>query len=276
METGKTYNLKIEEILEDKYKASSEDGDIVYILKEKAKEELAIDDNIEAFIYGEDSNYRYATTYKSLLEIEQFAYLEIKQIGEGDVMADWGLQKTLRIPYYEQNKELRRGEWTFVFLLKDEKTDELVGSTKIEEFIIKEDFDVQIGDKVSIMAYYKSDYGLNVIVNHKYKALIFNSELHSNIQIGDSAEAYIKNINENNKIDISLEPVGYRNNIDDNTAKVLDIIKENSGYLKLNDKSDPEDIKNIIGLSKKAFKKCLGNLYKQRIITIEEDGIRII
>jgi hypothetical protein len=168
------------------------------------------------------------------------------------------------------------GESYVVFFLLDEETDRLIGSGQIEDFLFTEDLDVEEGDEVKILAYKRSDLGINVIVNGQYQGLIFKSVIHKTLQIGNTVTAYIKKIRADGKLDVVLEAMGYRNIIDSASKRVLAELQKNDGFIPYTDKSKPDDVRNVFNLSKKAFKKALGNLYKNKIVTLEKDGTRLV
>jgi predicted RNA-binding protein (virulence factor B family) len=158
----------------------------------------------------------------------------------------------------------------------DEDTNRLVGSCKENEFVFNDEIDIEQGDKVEALLYRKSDIGMNVIVNNLYKGLIFKSDIHKNIKAGDKVKAYVKNVREDGKIDLLLEPLGYKKSIETTTDIILNKVKENNGQLFLTDKSSPEEIKQQLGISKKAFKRGIGSLYKEKQIVILKESIRLI
>ena len=189
---------------------------------------------------------------------------------------DMGIVKQLLVPYSEQPVKMEAGESYVVFFLLDEETDRLIGSGQIEDFLFTEDLDVEEGDEVKILAYKRSDLGINVIVNGQYQGLIFKSDIHKTLQIGNTVTAYIKKIRADGKLDIVLEAMGYRNIIDSASKRVLAELQKNDGFIPYTDKSKPDDVRNVFNLSKKAFKKALGNLYKNKIVTLEKDGTRLV
>jgi predicted RNA-binding protein (virulence factor B family) len=166
--------------------------------------------------------------------------------------------------------------WYLIFLLKEEGTGKLIGSNKVNDFVFFDEIDLKAGDEVDLLLYRTTDLGMNTIVNNLYKGLIFNSNIHKNITPGDKLKGYVKEVREDGNIDVLLEPPGYKGSIDKNSRVILEALSVNDGFLELNDKSDPEDIKFVLGLSKKAFKRSLGNLYKQKLVEIYKDGIKLL
>ena len=188
---------------------------------------------------------------------------------------DWGLIKDLFVPFREQSTPMEIGERHVVYLYLDQKSSRLIASTKVDRYLENERLLVAEGDQVDLMVYQKSDLGYNVIVNQYHKGLIYNNEIFRDLKIGDSLKGYIKKIREENKLDISLQKVGYEV-IEPVGQEILEAIKKQDGFLNLSDSSSPEMIYKAFGISKKVFKKAIGGLYRQGLIKISDDGIRLI
>ena len=180
------------------------------------------------------------------------------------------------VPFAEQNEKMEEGKWYLIFLLEDEQTERLIGSAKVKDFVFFKDIDVKEGDEVDLLLYDMTELGMNAIVNNLYKGLIFKSDIHKTIKPGDRIKGYVKEVREDGKIDILLEQPGYKHSIDKNSEIILSALKDNNRFLSLTDKSTPEEIKQILGLSKKAFKKGLGNLYKQKLVELNNEGIKLL
>ncbi|MCD4791077.1 MAG: GntR family transcriptional regulator, partial [Bacteroidales bacterium] len=251
-------------------------GNEVLLPNAYVTDDLNIEDEIEVFVYKDSEDRIVATTLKPYVQLEEFAFLQVKEVNKYGAFMDWGLPKDLMVPFAEQTKKMEGKKWYLIFLIKDEQTDRLIGSGKVNKFVNFKDIDVKQGDEVDLLLYKMTELGMNTIVNNIYKGLIFTSNIHKNIQPGDRIKGYVKQVREDGKIDILLEPIGYENSIDKNSGIILSVLKENNGFLDLTDKSAPEDIKHKLGLSKKAFKKGLGNLYKQKIVELNEDGIKLL
>jgi hypothetical protein len=182
------------------------------------------------------------------------------------------LEKDLFCPFKEQAFKMRKGDWYLVYCYIDEETDRLVASSKTNSFLSNKELTVDQFDEVDLIVSHPSEIGMNVIVNEKHLGLIYKDEIYKEISVGDRLKGIVKKVRSDNKLDISLNQIGYRN-IEPNAQIILKELKDNSGFLALTDKSDPDQIKDMMQMSKKAFKKAVGSLYKQRIITIKEDGI---
>lgn len=275
MEIGELNNLTVARETEFGYYLIDEEENDVLIPKSFVGDTLNIDDQIEVFIYKDSEDRLIATNQKPFALVDEFAWLKVNQVNDFGAFLDWGLAKDLMVPYGEQAEKMEEGKSYLVFILKDEKTDRLIGSAKINRFAYTEDIELEEGEEVIVLPYKKTDLGINVIVSNLYRGLIFVSDIHKEVKLGKKIKAFVKQIRQDGKIDIALEPIGYDKSIDANTDILLSSLKENKGVLELTDKSTPEAIKEKLGISKKAFKKALGNLYKQKLVEISEKEIRM-
>lgn len=252
-----------------------DEGNDVLLPHKYIPADAEVGQTIEVFLYRDSEDRVIATTLKPLIELNKFACLEVTAVTNFGAFLDWGLEKELLVPFREQNLKLRQGDWTIAYLYLDEQTDRLVASVKVNKYLEVEDIDLEEDEEVQVLIYEKSDLGYNVIVNNKYRGLIYENEIFQRVVWGDVLTAYVKKIREDGKIDISLQKAGYLNTIEPNAQKVLDSLKAAGGSLSLSDKSDPIDIQTQLEMSKKNFKKAIGNLYKQKMITISEEGISL-
>lgn len=250
----------------------ADESEEILLPKNFAPEQIDDGDYIKVFIYRDSLNRITATTQTPFFILNEFAYLEVKQLTQVGAFLEWGLEKDLMVPFREQGMRMELGEFYMVYLYLDEYTDRLVATSKINRYFEKEQVEVEVGEKVDLLIWKRTDLGVKVIVNQRYQGLIFHNELFQDIEPGDQMQGYVKTIREHGKLDISLEPLGHLS-IEPNAAKVLERIKDGNGFLDLNDKSDPEEIKRRMGMSKKAFKKAVGTLYRKKLIRIESSGL---
>jgi hypothetical protein len=276
MEIGITQKLKAVKATEKGIYLEDETKNEILLPKTENIDALSIGDFIEVFVYTNSKGKPIATLKKPLVELDEFAYLKVKKVSKEGAYLDWGLEQDLLVPFEEQLDEMEEGKGYLIFVLLDEKTGQLFASCNENEFVFFDEIDVKVGDEVDLLLYKTTDLGMNAIVNNKYKGLIFRSDIHRIIQPGNQIKGYVKQVREDGKIDLLLEPLGYKKSIDNYTEIILEKLAENNGFLDLTDKSNSETIKYILGMSKKAFKRTIGNLYKNKKITIEEDGIRSI
>jgi uncharacterized protein len=233
-------------------------------------------DIAEVFVYKDSEDRVIATTLKPFIALHEFAYLEVVAVTRVGAFVEWGLEKNLLIPFSEQNPPLREGQWCTVYLLFDEKSERLVGSCKTNRYLEFDNIELEVGQAVEVLVYERSDLGFNVIINNKYRGLIYANEIFQTLRLGHQVTAYIKNIREDKGIDVSLQPIGFEQSIDIHTTKLLAELKANEGFLPLTDASQPIAIYARLDMSKKNFKKAVGNLYRQRQLRIEENGIYLI
>lgn len=253
-----------------------ESGEEVLLPNKYCPESFELEDKIKVFVYRDSSEKKIATSLTPDILLNDFALLQVSAVTDVGAFLDWGMEKDLMVPFQEQRRKMQKGRWYIVYLDIDKKTDRLYATNKIEKFLQNEDITLIEGEKVEMMVIQESDLGFSVIVNNKHKGLVFANEVFTELRVGDKLNGFVKKIHENNKIDISLQPIGYNNFNDKNSELVCRKLAENNGVLSVTDKSSPDEIYSQFGISKKAFKKSIGALYKQRKITIESDGIKLI
>ena len=232
-----------------------------------------IDDVIEVFVYLDNEERLVAVTDHPYIKKGEFALLRCNSVNDIGAFLDWGMVKELFCPFREQAFPMKAGSWYLVYCYLDETSERLVASSKTNRFLDNKELTVEAFDEVDLIVSHPSDLGMNVIINKTHLGLIFNQDLFKDLSIGDKLKGLVKKIRPGNKIDITLEKIGYRN-IEPNAQVIMECLENNAnGYLKLTDKSSPEAIKSTVQMSKKSFKKAVGTLYKQRLIRIELDGI---
>jgi hypothetical protein len=276
IELGKQHRLNVLKQTNDGLILVDDQNEEILLPTNECPNNFQIGDILNVFIYRDQNEKKVATTIIPRISLHEVAFLQVASITKVGAFLDWGLEKNLLIPFSEQQQELKEGRWYIVYLDIDEATDRLFASTYIERQLQNIHITVKEGEAVDLLVYQKTDLGYSVIVNNEHKGLVFENEIFTTIKIGDFIKGYVKKIREDNKLDISLQPIGYKKFIDVNSSTVYRTLIENNGYLSVTDKSSPEEIKSLFGLSKKAFKKSIGALYKQKKIAIEEGGIKIL
>lgn len=254
---------------------SDESGNEVLLPHKYKPESFEVGDKIRVFLYLDNEERPIATTLEPELVLNSFGYLRCAEVSKHGAFMDWGLEKQLFVPFKEQARPMKEGNWYIIYLYLDEKTNRLVGSSKTQKFLQNEKLTVNKYDEIDILVSHITDKGANVIINGEHKGLIYFEDIFEDIRTGDKMKAYIKKIRDDNKIDVVLQNPGFRS-IEPNAEYVLEELQAAGGFLPLHDKSDPETIKNELGLSKKSFKKAIGSLYKDKKIVIREDGIEIM
>ena len=239
-------------------------------------ENFEIGEQIDVFVYLDNEERLVAVTDHPYIKKGEFALLRCNSVNDIGAFLDWGLVKELFCPFREQAFPMKIGGWYLVFCYLDETSDRLVASSKTNRFLDNKELSVEAFDEVDLIVSHPSDLGMNVIVNKMHLGLIFNQDLFKDISVGDKLKGIVKKIRPGNKLDITLDKIGYRN-IEPNAQLILEcLLNDKNGFIKLTDKSSPEAIKSMLQMSKKSFKKAVGTLYKQRRIRIELDGIYLI
>ncbi|WP_420601398.1 S1 RNA-binding domain-containing protein [Flagellimonas sp.] len=251
------------------------DGTEVLLPNKYVPEDFEIDADLEVFCYLDNNERPIATTLKPDIVRNSFAYLRVVEVGSYGAFLDWGLEKHLLVPFREQANKMEDGKKYVVHCYLDEETFRLTGSSRLNRFLSNEGFDLQVNNEVNLLVSRRTPLGWEVIIEDKYKGLVFESDVFKPIAIGDQLRGYIKSIRPDNKIDVSLQPIGIQM-LEPTAEMIFKKLQQNGGYLALHDKSSPEEIKAQLHLSKKSFKKAIGALYKERKINIKEDGIYLL
>lgn len=238
-------------------------------------EHYEIGDSIRVFVYQDFDERVVATTLTPKIELNGFALLEVVDNSKIGTFMDWGLEKDLLVPFSEQNGRMRIGGRYLIYMYFDEVSGRLVGTQKYKKFLSNEDVKLKEGDEVDIIIADNTPLGVNVIVNGRHRGLIYHDDIFKNIESGESHKGYIRKIREENKLDISLQPIGFAA-IEPNADKIMALLRMNKGKMAVGDNSSPELIYEQFGMSKKLFKKSLGLLYRQKLITISDDGIALV
>lgn len=250
----------------------NDEGEDILLPNKYVPEFYEIDDELNVFCYLDHSERPVATNLEPYIKLNEFALLQAVVVNEIGAFLDWGLEKHLFVPFKEQARKMEQGKWYLVYMYLDEETDRLVGSSKTSHFLNNEKLTVNELEEVNLIVSRYTDLGIEVIINQKHKGLVYNNELFKKVSLGQNIKGIIKKIREDNKIDVSLQMLGY-GNVEPSSEKILLELKANDGFLNIHDKSNPDDIKEKLQMSKKTFKKSIGLLYKQKLILIKEDGI---
>lgn len=271
---GKFNNLKVIALTANgAYLDGGELGEIL-LPNRYVPESCELDDEINAFIYTDSLDRLVATTDKPYVEVGGFASLNVKQTNKLGAFLDWGLPKDLLAPFNLQHKKMEAGKRYLVHVFLDQRTERLVASSKLDKYLDIWPADYEQGQAVELTIGGRTDLGFKAIINNQHWGLIFNSEVHQKLFTGQKVQGYIKQIREDGRIDLSLSRAG-KGKVIDFTDKLLDYLKENEGFCPLHDKSSPEEISQVFGVSKKAFKATIGHLLKQGKVSIEKDGVRL-
>ena len=237
--------------------------------------EFEIGEEIIVFVYLDHEERPVATTLEPYILLNEFALLRVNYVNQIGAFMDWGMEKDILVPFREQARPMEKGKRYLVYLYMDEKTNRLVASSKTNQFLNNDPITVENGEEVDLIISHITEVGINVIINEKHKGLLYKNEVYDDLRTGDRIVGFIKNIRPDGKIDVSANKLGFEN-IEPSAKTILDELKASRGFLRLNDDSNPEDIKTVLKMSKKTFKKAIGTLYKEKLIEIKEDGIYLI
>jgi predicted RNA-binding protein (virulence factor B family) len=208
-------------------------------------------------------------------EVGDFALLEVVDVNETGAFLNWGLQKDLLVPFREQKVKMETGSWHIVYVYIDEKTNRIAASAKVDKFLGKEPVTIKNGDKVELFIYGPCPLGFNAIINGTHWGMLYGGEVFQPLNRGEHITGYITKVREDGKIDLSLYPAGYKKT-KTSAELIVEYLRRNDGFMELTDKSPAEDIYETFGISKKNFKMALGGLYRERIVEIGENGVRLI
>ncbi len=232
-------------------------------------------DKVEVFIYHDNEGRLIATTAEPKAIVGEFQFMQVKSVNNTGAFLDWGIMKDLLVPFKEQKLPMREGNWYLVYIRLDNITGRIMASARIEKFLNNVVPDYKQNQEVDIMVADETDLGYRVIINNTHSGLVYHNEVFRRLEKGEKLKGYIKEVREDEKIDVSLTPLGYQK-VEGVAGIILDSLKAQGGYLAVHDKSDPELIYSLFSCSKKAFKQAIGALYKQHLITIEPEGIRLV
>lgn len=235
---------------------------------------LKPDDEITVFIYHDNEQRLVATTDKPLGQVGEIVMLEAVDVTEHGAFLRWGIMKDVFIALSQMNSRIAKGGKYFVLLYIDERTGRVAATEKLGRFLSNDELTVKEKDQVDLLVYHKTDIGYKVIINNKHIGVLHFNESFGEHQQGERLKGFVKQIRTDNKIDVSLGVRGY-GKVQDEESKVISLLQKNGGYLPYNDKTDPETIYEVFGISKKTFKMILGSLYKKRLIIFTQTGIKL-
>ncbi|WP_298753875.1 S1-like domain-containing RNA-binding protein [uncultured Arcobacter sp.] len=274
IELGVINTLKVNRLTEPGIYLEALDEEVVLLPNAYIRSDMEIGSLVDVFIYTDSEDRLVATTLKPYAMKNEFACLEVVDTAKFGAFVDIGLPKDLLVPINKQTSTYNVGARKVLRVIEDEKTQRLIATEKFTQYLSKEIKDLEQNDEVMILLYSKTPLGFKVIVNNLYDGMIFHTEIFENINIGDIKKAYIKNIRDDGKLDLSLQKIGQKKS-SDNSQRVLEILKQNSGKLDFTYKSDAEDIKEVFAMSKKAFKLALTKLISEEKIILEDSCIKV-
>jgi len=264
------------------YLDGGDEGEILLPARYVPKD-AKIGDQLEVFIYLDQDERPVATTQKPIAKVGDFAWLEVAWVNEYGAFLNWGLMKDLFCPFREQKMRMQKGQYYLVYITIDEESYRLMATAKVDKYLFPTNDEIKQtpyhvykhGDEVEVLVWQKTDLGFKVIVDNKYQGLIYEGQIFQPLHSGDCLKAYIDHVRQDNKIDLTLQPTG-RRQTEEFSDVLLHYLQENGGHCDLGDNSPSELIQDRFKVSKKVYKKAIGDLYRRRLITIADDGITLV
>ncbi len=251
-----------------------EEGNDVLLPGKYIPEGLEEGDDITVFLYKDSEDRLVATTETPFVMLHGFAFLKVKEVTLYGAFLDWGLEKDLMVPFKEQNQRMEEGKSYLVTLQLDHATDRLFATMKVNRYLIPcEDQELK-GKEVEVLICDKTDLGLKVIVDNQFQGIIYRNDINRPLWRGDRIRGFVLLVREDGKLDIRLEKIG-NIRFDDAETTLVELLRA-KGSLQLTDKSDPDVIRETVGMSKKLFKQTVGKLYKSRVIALTATGIQLV
>ena len=274
IEIGYTYDLDVVKETEFGVYLDAEDLGEILLPSKHAPDNLKVDDTVEVFLYLDSEDRPIATTQTPKAEVGEFAYLEVTDNNQVGAFLDWGLDKDVLVPFAEQHRPMNVGDSYLVYLYLDNQG-RIAATSWIDKVVLEDDeHDFYPQQSVHLIIANSTDLGFKAIVDHSHWGLLYRDEVDQRLSFGQSIRGFIKHIRDDGKIDLSLKS---SQQIRDSHSQIVhDYLRDHNGFAPVHDKSSPAQISDLLGMSKKQFKKAIGGLYKQKVITIEADGIRLV
>ena len=275
LQIGNYNTLRITKLVSFGVYLDGGDGKEILLPTRYVPKDAKVDDEVQVFIYHDNEGRLIATTLHPKAVVGEFAFMRVKSVNSTGAFLDWGLMKDLLVPFKEQKMAMREGKWYLVYVHLDHLTGRIVASARVEKFLGNVPPEYESNQEVDLLVADDTEIGYKVIVNNSHWGMIYHNQVFQRLERGERLKGYVKEVREDDKLDISLQPLGYQK-VDGISQRILEALQMKDGYLPVHDKSDPEEIYSLFRCSKKAFKQAIGSLYKQHRIRIEADGIRLL
>ena len=256
------------------YLDGGEEGEVLLPTR-YVPEDCAVGDILNVFLYLDMEERLIATTLVPYVQVGEFAYLEVAWVNQYGAFLNWGWMKDLFVPFREQKMKMQVGRKYMIHAHLDDESYRIVASAKVERYLSKEKPEYAAGDEVDILVWQKTDLGFKAIIDNKYSGLLYENEIFTPLSAGMQLKAYVKQVREDGKVDLMLQKPGFAK-VGDFSKTLLDYLREQGGRIALTDKSPAEEIYEVFGVSKKTFKKGVGDLYKKRLISLQDDAIVLV
>lgn len=273
---GQQHTLPVTKELDFGFYLDAEALGEVLLPRRYAPPGLKTGDELAVFLYLDSEDRPIATTETPKAKVGQFACLTCVSRSQVGAFLDWGLPKDVLVPFPEQQRPMQPGQAYIVYLYVDRVHQRITASSRIDRFLKEEEGQpagFRSGQQVELLIADKTDLGVKAIVNQRQWGLIHRSDIHQRLQYGQQVQGYIKRVRPDGKLDLSLEDSSERH--DQFVSKVRAALLRHDGFLPLHDRSDPKEIQSQLGMSKAAFKKAIGSLYRDGQVSLEPDGTRL-
>lgn len=275
LNAGEYQSLRIGRIADPGIYLTDEEGGEVLLPNRYVSLSDHVGDVVEVFVYHDSENRLIATREKPFATVGEAAVLEAVDRNAHGIFLNWGITaKDLFMPNRNVPFEVQMGGRYLVYLYRDNLTGRVVATTKLTKYISNAEISVRAREQVDILVARKMDMGYRVVINNRHWGMIYNDQIFSPVKVGDKLTGYIHRISAEGRIDVMLQQEG-RELCDSATTKLLDLLAKSKGTLQVGDKSSPEEIAAVTGLSKKSFKKAVGALYKERKIALTDTTITL-
>ncbi|MDR0836405.1 MAG: GntR family transcriptional regulator [Tannerella sp.] len=275
LELGKYNKLKVVKTVDFGLYLDGGDGKEILLPTRYVPLDAKIDNEIEVFVYNDNEGRPIATTDKPYGAVGEFQYMKVKDKSAAGAFLDWGIMKDLLVPFREQKEDLIVGNYYLVYIYLDFITQRIVASTRLDKFLDNVPPEYEEQQEVDLIVANRTELGYKVIINNLHWGLVYKNQVFNELHTGERCKGYIKEVREDDKIDVTLFPTGY-NKIESVIQQIIQKLDENQGFLPYNDKTNAELIYSLFSCSKKSFKQAIGFLYKERLIQIENKGISYI
>ena len=268
IELGVVNTLRVDRSTDHGLYLESKDEESVLLPNAYVQDDMNIDNLIDVFIYTDSMDRLVATTMRPYAMKNEFVFSEVVDVLKYGAFVDWGLVKDLFVPRYLQKTPFELGDMRILRIVEDEETGRLIGIEKIKHFLEEVPKGFKRNTEVNLLIFAKTPLGFKAIVDNKYEGMLFSNEIFQDIEVGDILKGYIKQTTHEQKLDITLQPLGDIKSVDNNAKKILEILKKDSS-LEVNYKSEPEEIRDIFGMSRKAFKQAITSLINSKKISLD-------
>ena len=277
MRTGQIQTLEVSRISDFGLYLKDEEGVEVLLPNRFTRLDMKEGDTVEVFVYHDSEDRLVASTETPLIKVGEVAALKVVDKSIHGAFLEWGLSgKHLFLPNRNQQGSVIAGQKTVVYMYVDDRTGRCVATNKIKPFIYNEDpLTVKVGDEVSVLVAFETPIGYRVVINNRHWAMIYKNQLFRPIRVGDSCRGWVRKITEDMRIDVSLQQQGLAE-VETSVVKLEQMLKEHGGVLGVNDRSEPQDVARLTGMSKKVFKRALGMVLKAGKVRQTEFGIERI